>query len=77
MSRKRLTPFWAMMFAETMRYSGIAAGRYTPSKPIDTNANRKARKERARMLTRQREEELKAQRLSQKKRRVRHPLAHS
>ncbi len=32
----------------------------------DTSKARKARKERARMLTRQREEELRAQRLSQK-----------
>lgn len=37
-----------------------------PLQKEDTNANRKARKERARMLTRQREEELRAQRLSQK-----------
>ena len=37
-----------------------------PLKKEDTNAHRKARKERARMLTRQREEELRAQRLSQK-----------
>lgn len=36
-----------------------------PLQKEDTNANRKARKERARMLTRQREEELRAQRLSQ------------
>ena len=37
-----------------------------PLQKEDTNAYRKARKERARMLTRQREEELRAQRLSQK-----------
>ena len=37
-----------------------------PLQKEDTNANRKARKERARMLTRQREEELRALRLSQK-----------
>ena len=35
-------------------------------KGADTTKARKARKERARMLTRQREEELRAQRLSQK-----------
>ena len=37
-----------------------------PLQKEDTNAHRKARKERARMLTRQREEELRALRLSQK-----------
>lgn len=50
-----------------MRYTGRVMEHFkTPSEPIDTNAHRKARKERARMLTRQREEELRAQRLSQK-----------
>lgn len=38
----------------------------TKRKCKDTNAHRKARKERARMLTRKREEELKTQALSQK-----------
>lgn len=37
-----------------------------PLQKEDTNANRKARKERARMLTRQREEELRSLRLSRK-----------
>ena len=37
-----------------------------PLQKEDTNAHRKARKECARMLTRQREEELRAQKLSQK-----------
>lgn len=37
-----------------------------PLQKQDTNAHRKARKERARMLTRKREEELRTQRLSQK-----------
>lgn len=49
-----------------MPYTSGVVENFKPSKPIDTNANRKARKERARMLTRQREEELRAQRLSQK-----------
>lgn len=49
-----------------MRYTRGVIEHFTLSEPIDTNANRKARKERARMLTRQREEELRAQRLSQK-----------
>ena len=40
------------------------AGGYKPAKREDTNARRKARKERARMLTRKREDELRAQRLS-------------
>ena len=50
-----------------MRYaSGVMEHFKTLSEPSDTNAHRKARKERARMLTRQREEELRARRLSQK-----------
>lgn len=57
---------WSAMAAGFMPYTSGVVENFKPSKPIDTNAHRKARKERARMLTRQREEELRAQRLSQK-----------
>ena len=58
--------FFLTMAAGFMPYTSGVVEDFNPSKPIDTNAHRKARKERARMLTRQREEELRAQRLSQK-----------
>lgn len=52
-------------FGEFMRYTrGVIEHFRTPQG--EEAAHRKARKERARMLTRQREEELRAQRLSQK-----------
>ena len=57
---------WGAMLAGFMPYTSGVVEDFKTSKPIDTNAHRKARKERARMLTRQREEELRAQRLSQK-----------
>ena len=58
--------FFLTMAAGFMPYTSGVVEDFNPSKPIDTNAHRKARKERARMLTRQREEELRALRLSQK-----------
>ncbi len=57
---------WEAMVRGFRPYTSGVVENFKPSKPIDTNAHRKARKERARMLTRQREEELRAQRLSQK-----------
>lgn len=54
------------MAAGFMPYTSGIVDNFKMSKTIDPNANRKARKERARMLTRQREEEMRAQRLSQK-----------
>ena len=53
---------------EFMRYTRGVIEHFTPLKGEDTNAYRKARKERARMLTRLREEELRVQRLSQENR---------
>ena len=53
---------WLHYAGEVSRIMGTLDGWRT-----NPNDNRKARKERARMLTRQREEELRAQRLSQKK----------
>ena len=50
--------FFLTMAAGFMPYTSGVVEDFNPSKPIDTNAHRKARKERARMLTRQREEEL-------------------
>ena len=52
---------WLYYAGEVSRIMGTLDGWRT-----NPNDNRKARKERARMLTRQREEELRAQRLSQK-----------
>ena len=64
---------WAMMagmgatfYLHDPRMRDVVEGG-KPVKNEDTSKARKARKERARMLTRQREEELRAQRLSQKK----------
>ena len=57
---------WVALATGLMPYASGVVENFRPSKPIDTNAHRKARKERARMLTRKREEELRAHKLSQK-----------
>ena len=62
---------WAFFLTSAAAFASIALHDgfiedVPPLKKEDTNAHRKARKERARMLTRKREEELREQKLSQK-----------